>query len=149
MIRKICTLLFFFILISAGGCTQNNGYIGPVFGSWSLVEISEDGEPLPLNDETVFSFQNEVVQVMRIISSFDREFRYGNFSISDDVMSFRFIKDLSPDGKGQDFLMPSWLYFPDDEMPLRFQVKELKGNRMVLEHISGGSVLTYKFNRTW
>ena len=145
-------LLAFFVLmllLIGSGCTQNNGHIGPVFGSWALVEISADGTPLELIDETVFRFQNEVVQVDHIFSEFDRILRIGNFTISDNVMTMKFLTELTSDYKGSLFLMPTWLYFPKGEMPLRFDILTLKGNRMQLALDNGGKKYVYKFERTW
>lgn len=147
--NKLLTLFLLLLMLAGTGCTQNNGYIGPVFGSWSLIGISEDGIPLALTDETVFSFQNEVVQVQLIKSEFERVLRYGNFSISDDVMTMTFLTRLEPGQDGYEFLMPMWLYFPVGEMPLMFEVKKLKGNSMELAIDNGGKTYTYVFSKTW
>lgn len=137
-------------ILAVCGCTQNNGYIGPIFGSWSLMEISVDGVPLEMQKPTVFSFQNEVVRVMQIAENpFEGETRYGNFSISDDILSIKFLTELDPDVDSYRFLMPSWLYFPSGEMPLRFDIKELKGSKMVLVLYDGSRDLTYSFEKTW
>ncbi len=148
MNKLLMPLLMLFMLV-AGGCTQNNGYIGPVFGSWSLVGISEDGNPLKLDSETVFSFQNEVVQIELIESDFQRTTKYGNFTLSEDVMTMTFLTELGPDGQGYSFLMPTWLHFPSGQMPLRFEVKTLKGSKMVLAIDNDGKTLVYTFDRTW
>lgn len=149
IMNKLLTPVLLLLLLLGSSCTQNNGYIGPVFGSWSLVEISEDGTSLGLIDETVFSFQNEVVQVARISSEFQRDTRYGNFSVSDDVMTMTFLIEPSPDNQGYQFVMPSWLYFPSGEMPLVFDIKTLKGGKMVLSIDNGGKTYVYTFLRTW
>lgn len=148
MNRLLSSLLFMFVLMEYG-CTQNNGYIGPIFGSWALVEISENGVPLELTGETVFSFQNEVVQVDHILSEFDRFWRFGNFTISGDILSMKFLTEPSSDGKGHDFLMPTWLYFPDGVMPLRFDILILNGGHMVLSIDNCGKTNVYTFSRTW
>ena len=147
--NKLLIPIFFMLMLTGFGCTQNNGYIGPVFGSWSLVDISIDGLQMPLTGETVFSFQNEVVQVELIQSEFDRILRYGNFSISDDIMTMRFLTRLEPGQDGYEFLVPTWLYFPVGEMPLTFEVRKLKGNSMELAIVNGGKTYTYLFRKTW
>ena len=149
MIRKICTLLFFFILISAGGCTQNNGYIGPVFGSWSLVEISEDGEPLPLNDETVFSFQNEVVRVVRLVNPpYSAVTKFGSFTLSGDVLTLMFQQGPTPSGSYM-YMAPDWLHFPKGETVVPLNVRKLNGSEMVLTLDNGGKIFEYSFKKTW
>ena len=147
--NRFLTSFVLMLSLIGSGCTQNNGYIGPVFGSWALVDISADGMPLELIDETIFSFQNEVVQVDHILSEFDRTWRFGNFKVSDDVMTMKFLTELTPDDKGYDFLMPSWLYFPEGEMPLIFDILILNGKRMELAIDNGGKTYVYKFERTW
>lgn len=143
---SICLL----IILAVSGCTQNNGYIGPIFGSWSLMEISADGEPLAMTGETVFSFQNEVVRI-EDVSNFPNKgvIRFGNFSIIDDVLSLKFLTELSPSGEGNSYMMPTWLYFPEGEMPLKFDIKKLKGSNMVLVLTDGERDLTYSFKKTW
>lgn len=147
--KKILASLSLILVMLLCGCTQNNGYIGPVFGSWSLVAISGDETSLEKEGETVFSFQNEVVQVVLIQSDFKKIVRYGNFSISDDILSLKFMTELTPDGDGGGFLMPSWLYFPQNEMPLKFIIKELNRKRMILVLNDGTKELTYTFEKTW
>ena len=148
--KKIYTAFLLFIVMTVCGCTQNNGHIGPIFGSWALMEITADGEPLELINETVFSFQNEVVQVIRIDDAqFDKEIKYGNFKVSDETLSLTFLTQMTPDGEGYGFLMPSWLYFPKGHMPLMFDIDELNGKRMKLSIENQGKIFTYRFERTW
>ena len=147
--NRLLIPIILILMLMGFGCTQNNGYIGPVFGSWSLVSISRDGHQLPLNGETVFSFQNEVVQVELIKSEFERVLRYGNFSISDDVMTMKFLSGPDPEHDGYEFIMPTWLYFPVGEMPLRFDVRKLSGKAMELAIDNDGDVYLYEFSKTW
>ncbi len=148
--KKIITAICLLMVMMIGGCTQNNGYIGPIFGSWALMEVSADGVPLEIEKETVFSFQNEVVRVTQVdYDPFAVEVKYGNFSISDDVLSLTFLTHLGPNGEGYGFMMPHWLYFPKNMMPLRFDIKELKGSKMVLVINDGSRELTYSFKKTW
>lgn len=148
--KKLVSVICVLMLIGVCGCTQYNGYIGPIFGSWSLMEISVDGDPLELERETVFSFQNEVVRVTQVSDNpFAGENRYGNFLISDGILSLKFVLELTPEGQGYNFLVPNWLYFPKDVMPLKFEIKELKGSKMVLVLNDGTRDITYRFSKTW
>lgn len=148
--KKIYTTLLLLLIMSVCGCTQNDGHIGPIFGSWSLMEISKDGVPLELNKETVFSFQNEVVRISQVSEDpYAGETRYGNFTKSDKVLTLKFLSELTPEGSGYTFLMPNWLYFPEGVTPLDFEIKELNGKRMVLVLDYNGEKLTYKFEKTW
>ncbi len=148
--KKLYIIFSLFILLIFSGCTQYNGHIGPIFGSWSLMEISENGNPLELQDETVFSFQNEVVRVDKVSSNpSGRSTKYGNFQLTDNELSLSFLQGLLPDGEGAGYLMPSWLYFPTNMMPLRFDVKKLTGSKMILVLHDGSRDLTYTFEKTW
>lgn len=148
--KKFFTAISVIALLSICGCSQNNGYIGPIFGSWALIELSSGGEPLELTQNTVFSFQNEVIRISQITENpYEGAIRYGNFQITDDILSLTFLTELTPNGEGSRFLMPSWLYFPKNVMPLRFDIKELKGNKMVLVLNDGTRDVTYKFSKTW
>lgn len=131
------------------GCTQNNGNIGPIYGSWSLVGISEVGVPLDLEGETVFSFQNEIVQVVRLAESpYIGEYRYGNFSISDDVLTLRFQSHPTQSGSYM-YMTPTWLHFPEDGKPIPLDIRKLGSGSMILDLSNDGKKYTYTFKRTW
>ncbi len=131
------------------GCTQNNGHIGPIFGSWALVGIEEDGKTLPLEGETVFSFQNEILQVMRLESAqYTEVIKYGNFKISDDVLILKFQNHPTENGNYM-YMTPDWIHLPLDGNPIKFDVKKLSGSEMVLILNSEEKPLTYTFKKTW
>lgn len=45
-------------------CTQNDGYIGSIFGIWILDEMTIDGKPSELNvQDYTWRFQNNIVQI--------------------------------------------------------------------------------------
>lgn len=131
------------------GCTQYNGHIGPIFGSWSLVGITEDGQPLELADETVFSFQNEVVRVVKLVDPpYSSMSRYGNFTLSSDVLTLRFQSKPTPSGSNL-FVTPDWLHFPQDGSPIIFEIRKLGGSEMVLAFDNDGKSYVYSFKKTW
>ena len=147
--KNIYALVLLISIFILNSCTQNNGYIGPIFGSWSLVSISEDGVPIQLEDETVLSFQNEVVQVSRLVNPpYTIEVRYGNFSIDDDVLTLKFQALPTSDGSYM-YTTPDWLHFPMDGNPIHFDVKKLNGSKMILILTSEKNKLEYSFDRTW
>lgn len=147
--KKIITsfvVLAFFLLC---GCTQNNGHIGPIFGSWALVGIAQDGVPLRLEEETVFSFQNKIVQVTKLVDPpYTVLIRYGNFTISDDVLTMKFQLTPTP-ADSYMYIIPDWLYFPHGEDQLHFDVRKLKGSEMILGLETGEKTLIYSFKKTW
>ncbi|MDE5757062.1 MAG: hypothetical protein K2H85_00470, partial [Allobaculum sp.] len=57
-------VFFAFIVMIAtimGGCTQYNGHIGPIFGSWSLDSIAEGFRTIEIEAEPIYSLLNELV----------------------------------------------------------------------------------------
>lgn len=146
---KKTLMIMILALIGLCGCTQNNGYIGPIFGSWSLVEISDNGSPLKLNYETTFSFQNEVVQVIRCVDEYmSTSTRYGNFVKGDDTLTLKF-QTIPTESGNQMYMTPDWIYFPTDLSAINFDIKKLNGKEMILVLESGPTPLQYKFVRTW
>lgn len=130
------------------GCTQYNGHIGPIFGSWSLVEISEDGTPLKMDETTVFRFQNEVVQITkRVEPPMPSVYRYGNFVKTEETLTFKF-QTKPTAGDSHMYMTPEWLHFPMDGTVV-MNIQELNGKKMVLLLMSGSTQLKYTFTRTW
>ena len=147
--KKIYHLVLLLSIAVLCGCTQYNGHIGPIFGSWSLVSITEDGEPLDLGDKTVISFQNEVVRVVRLADPpYQETNRYGNFTLSDNVLTLRFQTEPTAWGN-QTYMTPDWLYLPLDVASLRFDVRKLTGSEMVCSIDVGNHTMVYSFRKTW
>lgn len=147
--KKIYLVIIGLALLIMSGCTQYNGYIGPIFGSWALVEMTENGEPMQIEYETIFSFQNEVVQVLKLIDPpYTVMPRYGNFSISEDVLTLKFQDKPTPDDSYK-YMTPEWLHFPEDGLPIHFDVKKLNGSEMILSLDNEGKVYGYSFKKTW
>lgn len=146
--KKTCFCILFMLLMIFG-CTQNNGHIGPIFGSWTLVEISDNGSPIDLDDsETVFSFQNQIVEVAHLTEPpYSTAYKYGNFTLSDNILTLKFSAEPTIDGSHQ-FMTPTWLHFPEDGNPIRFEVRKLDGKEMILD-MKADKNYTYYFKKTW
>lgn len=131
-------------------CTQYNGHIGPIFGSWALEQICEDGTPLPPQEAaTVFSFQNEVIQVAHLVDPpFTPDYRYGNFEVTDKELILKFQAYPTPDNS-ELYMTPYWLYFPEDGLPIHFDIRTLNSSLMELELNNEGTKYIYKFRKTW
>lgn len=138
------------LLALVSGCTQYNGPDGPIYGSWALVGITEHNHDLELTSETVFSFQGEVVQVLRLKEDPPSvaEQKFGNFEISDDILILKFQVAPSP-GDNYMYMTPTWLHFPEHYGMLHFEVERLDGSRMVLRLRYPGEDLVYSFRKTW
>lgn len=146
-------ILFFlpFIICLFWGCTHNNGNIGPIFGSWALNEISEDGHPYPYEEQnhSVFQFQGEIVRVVRLAEpGLSKEMRTGNFSLEGNTLTMKFDKDPTKDDSFM-FVTPGWLPFPNDGMPIHFRVESLKGSHLVFSLDSQSHHYVFSCSRTW
>lgn len=143
----VISILFGATLIC--GCTQNNGHLGLLFGSWSLVEITEDRVPVELEDETVFSFQNEIVRVVRLVDPpYSSVTKFGNFTHTGGRLTLMFQPEPTQSGSYM-YMTPDWLYFPKGESTLTFEVRKLTGSKMELSLDSEGRIMIYSFEKTW
>lgn len=146
---KKALIMMMLAFIGVCGCTQYNGHLGPIFGSWALQEISDDGVVLNIEDNTVFSYQNEVVQIQKTLESpLMPVTRYGNFVKNDNKLIMKFQSEPTESG-ARTYMAPGWLYFPADESIISFDIKYLDGKKMVIVLTSGSKPLQYTFTRTW
>ena len=148
-LMKTFCLTILLTLLMCGGCTQYNGHLGPIFGSWTLTDISEDGTSIKMTeDDVTFSFQNKIVQITRHVDPpYTVEYRYGNFTIEGDIVTMKFQSDDS--GHNIMYIAPEWLYFPTDGKPIRFDISRLDGNAMILKMSNQDKEYTYTFKKTW
>ena len=108
MIRRILIGLFLGIVVTS--CTHNDGYIGPLFGKWQLIEMWENGTMTP-HDSLYYNFQSSVIKLQLvhrggIENATDNYF--GSYVREDDILKF----------KSSNFLA----LFPENKMPLRSEV---------------------------
>ena len=66
MKRNIIFAATLIILSTLASCTQNEGYIGDLFGIWRLEEIT-DGTTVEECDTIFMAFQADVFQVRRAV----------------------------------------------------------------------------------
>ena len=149
MMKKLYISVIAILLAMLTGCTQYNGHIGPIFGSWSLVGMTKNGAPVDLESETVFSFQNELVRVIRLAApGVEDTTRFGNFTIEGNVLTMRFQSKPSDSGN-YSYITPNWLNFPLDGRPMHFDVHKLNGSKMELTLDNDGTFYGYSFKKTW
>ena len=147
--KTYCLAPLTLYLMLTCGCTQHDGHIGALFGSWALTDVTRDGDSAELEYETVFSFQNEIV---RIVGYVDQPYyamtRYGNFTHEGDALILKFASEPTPTN-GRGYMAPEWLYFPKDENILHFDVKHLNGSVLELTLVNEGMTTCYSFRKTW
>ena len=73
-------------------CTQNNGHIGPLFGSWHLESMTCDGEikPQPEGTDTYWSFQGQVLNVLLVETMYESLFYIATWERENDCLALDF-----------------------------------------------------------
>lgn len=149
-----CYAAVIMAILAAGGCTQNNGHIGCLFGSWVLQSVVLNGEPtaLPEETETYWSFQSDVLRVTLEKEHLYYELRYATFiQMPDNILRVDFTHSENgiPAGTGA-YSAPEWMGFP------AFGVFDLAvavdgpNDRLILTYVKSDSeVYVYSFARTW
>lgn len=134
------------------GCTQDNGYIGRIFGSWRLTSMTLDGEPVaaPAGSETFWSFQGKIVMVTLQTEAHEYTKQYGTFERMDgNILRVDFSHhsdDVAPGTGG--YAAPQWMGFPASGI---FDLREAKNGKsgLVLTWTAPEGVYIYKFTKTW
>ncbi len=149
MKAKSLLLLFGIALaVVTGGCTQNNGHIGKLFGTWVLTGtvIGEETSPLDDGCEAYLSFQNNIARMLTVCDSYgvDEE-KYATWTQSGDNLVLDF--SHTADGNLWDYDVPSWLY-PEEEK-INFTVTYLDGGKLELLRTVGEDIYVYSFSKTW
>lgn len=78
--------------ITVTSCTQNDGYIGPIFGKWQLIEMWE-GETMTPHDNIYYNFQTDVILVQLVHRSVNvTDAYYGNFVKEGNELRFSLVE---------------------------------------------------------
>ncbi|MDE6854791.1 MAG: lipocalin-like domain-containing protein [Muribaculaceae bacterium] len=138
--------------LTTASCTQNNGHIGPVFGSWSLQSMTVDGTDVPLPAGAVsatMSFQTDVVRFNLTYEYSHTLESFATWSKTGDIMTFDFRHhdDVTAEGTGM-YAPPEWLHF--EALQENATVTELNGKHFDFVRTDDeGHKYIYKFDRTW
>lgn len=133
-------------------CTQNNGHIGPLFGSWHLESMTCDGEikPQPEGTDTYWSFQGQVLNVLLVETMYESLFYIATWERENDCLALDFTHSSESHEPGTGFYRaPYWMGFPENEI-LRVDIRKLNGSEMILDWTSAeGQKYVYNFKKTW
>lgn len=154
--KRLLKTSFFVLAIAMlaslmSSCTQNDGRIGDLFGTWRLdsVESLADSQTLTLPNPLTFSFQSSVVCMKELLPYHDRQEYWGswvrdggeltlNYDNHDDLTDTATPPYTLPEGYGFDTFSPL----------LHFSIVELSGSRMTLDYVNSyGSTLRYSFTK--
>lgn len=152
MKNRILLPVLIFISLIFSGCTQNNGNVGDLFGSWVLDSMTVDGQTAELPDAfyTTWSFQGEILMVTAVDQYHSVDKHYGTFIHSSRILKLDFVhhSDAIPEGTGI-YSAPEWLGFPAAGV-FELTVDDLSGKHMVLSWTApSGKSYIYKFSKTW
>ena len=120
--------LLLFVAVLFSGCTQPNGHIGKLFGSWSLVDMTCDGQAVSLPDGAIgatASFQSSVTRFSLIYNVDEQKSNMCSWVQTDDTLTFNFnhSSDDSEAGTGL-YTPPAWTHF--EGLTVRTTIVELK-----------------------
>lgn len=151
MKRLIYILLAALALIS-GGCTQSEGHIGTMFGSWVLTDMIIDGQPTQSqsDDYTTMSFQSNIVNFKLVDGRGYATGRWGTWTRLDNRLTFDFTHstDANPSGAGA-YQGPTWLGFPAQGV-VTVEITQLTDSHFdFIRRTDNEEVVIYKFERTW
>lgn len=146
--KTLLSIALLAIVMLAGSCTQNNGHIGRLFGSWVLTARTVDGadKPLPEGTEAYLSFQNNIVRMLTVTDTYNVDSEtYGSWVEEGDtlILDCSHTSDKDP---GQ-YDVPSWLAPAEDF--ITFRISRIDGQQLILERDVYGADYEYTFSKTW
>lgn len=146
------SILLFLIYGLLSSCTQNNGNIGPYFGSWLQYEMTIDGEKVTdFNpDETFWEFQNNIIEISRVNGMYEKNGRWGTWEERDGhlLLNFMHHDDQNPVGTSE-YRAPEWLHFTSDEI-IDLTIVSNKSSRMELQwRDPDGRLIGYYLRKIW
>lgn len=145
-------LILLLTLLLTTACTQNHGYIGRLFGSWYLYEMTENGESVDITvyGDTFWSFQSKMIMISVVDAYMGTVKHYGTFEESDNeiILNFNHVHDGIQPGTGG-YGPPTWMGLPgSDNVALTYVIKE--NTRMALRYTDAeGTVYEYYLRKTY
>jgi hypothetical protein len=137
MKRNIIFAATLIILSTLASCTQNEGYIGDLFGIWRLEEIT-DGTTVEECDTIFMAFQADVFQVRRVdYTSYDYTLFTGLYTRTDQLMQCNFLNHNGTDAvteEQQQQMLHDLASLHIGEISPVFVVEELNKRNMKLEY---------------
>lgn len=133
------------------GCTQNDGHIGELFGSWAMTEYTVDGEEVTFPDGayTTMSYQSDLVRFKYICTATDdMRNSFGTWQRTAGMITFNFTHHNGGQEPGVGgYRAPEWLGLP--ALGIFDMDITVKGKHLTLIWVDGGRRHIYKFERTW
>lgn len=144
-------ILFIFLCCSALSC-QNEGYIGTLFGSWSLDEMTVDDVvvPLPARAEAALLSMHGRFALFALDFGMQQDIHYfATWTRDGDSLTFDFAHSDYGDEPGTgSYTPPDWLGF--DRLIENVTITRLDHSHFdFIREGSDGRTYYYKFKHTW
>lgn len=140
-------LSYIFLLAAAlllGACTQNNGQIGPWFGTWRLDRIDIDGnadKAYPGN--VIWKFHSDIVAIIAVDDiEHDAIPAWGTWSEENGVLTLNFTySDTDNPNQWDKYTPPASTHIPAGIS--RLDIVSLSTARIILKYVSSDATYTY------
>ena len=146
---KINTILLSILIIVFSGCTQNNGDIGPWFGSWLLYEIDVDNTPdNTYSGNIVWAFQSSIIKMTVINSHHQTDEYWGTWEETDGFLTLNYTHSNAETAPGtNEYGFPPSIYLPANGI-IKLQIIEHSNNRLFLEYTkTDGIKIIYRLHK--
>ncbi|MDE6498969.1 MAG: lipocalin-like domain-containing protein [Muribaculaceae bacterium] len=149
--KRFIYLLAAAAALIAGGCTHNDGDIGPLFGSWLVEDMTLDGERVAAGEEHGYvQFQGAVVMCKLIDDRHSLLFySVGSYEREGDALLLNFTHSDNTTAPGElQYSAPQWLLLTPNAVN-RMEILALDNKKMKLKHITpDGYIVEYSFRKT-
>lgn len=141
--KKLFSIVAILVMLLSASCTQNDGRIGPIFGTWHLESITcSDGSALPDSvcepGNMAWMFQNDVI-CMRDFGAVGGVYvdYWGSFRLCERNGERRLIldythSDAENSGGTGIYGLPDSIGLPSAPATFAMRIMHLDGSRMVL-----------------
>lgn len=133
------------VFACAAACTQNHGYIGRLFGSWYLYDLTIDGHtPEEFGSEDLFfSFQSDLMTITIEHPYYVVDKRYGTWQETDDgeylIVNFSHSDQRPENAQGQgEYAAPAFFGWNSDA-PTTLHYIECEDKSMILNYTAPDS----------
>lgn len=128
--KKLIYIPLLMLVLLCGGCTQNNGDIGNLFGFW---RVTGDGIALTDDEEAIWAFQNDILEITIQSPHHVASKTYGTYTDNDNYLRIDFTHWKGVPNGGYLYRMPAQLGLPGNE-PFVMEVTKRGGGEMTLTY---------------
>lgn len=139
------------VAVLLGGCTQNHGHIGRLFGSWYLYAMTCNGaeEDIAVYGDTFWSFQSNLIMMTTESEHYQVHKSYGTWTETDDALILDFSYTYEDTSADNAYNPPVWIGLPKAaDIVLEYMVKSNKD--MSLRYVDAeGNIYEYFLRKTY